>query len=89
MEVSRVDVTAERPHGIRYSLTLHAPTSERLMGFDNAHGGFRPRGHASNMLASNTLMTIDTDIQKMRVYCMNLTRRINSYVTFMLRLIAF
>ena len=44
MEVSRVDVTAERPHGIRYSLTVHAPTSERLMGFDNAHGGFKPEG---------------------------------------------
>ena len=38
MEVSSVDVTAERPHGIRYSLTLHAPDNTRLLGFDNAHG---------------------------------------------------
>ena len=30
--------TAERPHGIRYSLTLHAPDNTRLIGFDNAHG---------------------------------------------------
>ena len=89
MEVSRVDVTAERPHGIRYSLTLHAPTSERLMGFDNAHGGFKPEGSRFNMLATDTLMTIDIDIQKMRVCCMNLTRRISCSVTFMLRLIAF
>ena len=37
MEVSSVDVTAERPHGIRYSLTLHAPDNTRLIGFDNAH----------------------------------------------------
>ena len=38
MEVRSVPVTAERPHGIRYSLTLHAPDNTRLMGFDNAHG---------------------------------------------------
>jgi len=37
MEVSRVDVTVERPHGIKYSLTLHAPDNTRLIGFDNAH----------------------------------------------------
>lgn len=37
MEVSSVDVTAERPHGIRYSLTMHAPDNTRLIGFDNAH----------------------------------------------------
>ena len=37
MEVSNVDVTTERPHGIRYSLTLHAPDNTRLIGFDNAH----------------------------------------------------
>lgn len=43
MEVSSVDVTAERPHGIRYSLTLHAPDNTRLIGFDNAHS-VRPVG---------------------------------------------
>jgi hypothetical protein len=30
--------TVERPHGGRYSLTLHAPDGMRLIGFDNAHG---------------------------------------------------
>ena len=25
------------PHGIRYSLTLHAPSGKRLLGYDNAH----------------------------------------------------
>lgn len=44
MEVSRVDVTVERPHGIKYSLTLHAPDNTRLIGFDNAHGGIKPEG---------------------------------------------
>ena len=37
MEVASVPVTADRPHGIRYSLTLHAPDNTRLIGFDNAH----------------------------------------------------
>ena len=38
MEISSVTVMAERSHGIRYSLTLHAPDNTRLIGFDNAHG---------------------------------------------------
>lgn len=35
--VARTEVTLERPHGLRYSLTLHAPDGTRLIGFDNAH----------------------------------------------------
>ena len=35
--VVRTEATAERPHGLSYSLTLHAPDGERLVGFDNAH----------------------------------------------------
>ena len=35
--VVRTEVTPERPHGLRYSLTLHAPGGARLVGFDNAH----------------------------------------------------
>jgi hypothetical protein len=37
MEVSSLDVTAERPQGIRCSSTLHAPDNTQLIGFDNAH----------------------------------------------------
>lgn len=29
--------TKERPHGIRYSLSLHDRYGTRVMGFDNAH----------------------------------------------------
>ena len=29
------------PHGIRYSLTLHNPVGERILGYDNAHA-FKP-----------------------------------------------
>lgn len=36
-EIARVEATPERPHGLSYSLTLHAPAGTRLVGFDNAH----------------------------------------------------
>jgi hypothetical protein len=40
-EISRVEPTPNRPHGVRYSLTLHDPEGERLLGFDNAHAAPR------------------------------------------------
>ena len=40
----RVERTAERPHGLNYSLTLHGPAGERLIGFDNAHSIRKSRG---------------------------------------------
>ena len=30
-------ISAERPHGISYSLTLHDPLNQRILGFDNSH----------------------------------------------------
>jgi hypothetical protein len=42
--VQRVASTAERPHGMNYSLTLHGPTGQRLTGFDNAHLIRKSRG---------------------------------------------
>jgi len=36
-EIRRVELTRERPHGLRYSFTLHDPAGIRLIGFDNAH----------------------------------------------------
>lgn len=41
--VNQVPVTAEKPHGLDYSLTMHAPDGERLVGFDNAHQVPGPR----------------------------------------------
>jgi len=35
--VHPVPVTEAKPHGLDYSLTLHGPDGERLLGFDNAH----------------------------------------------------
>jgi Family of unknown function (DUF6516) len=37
-EIKRIKATKERPHGLAYSFTLHAPDGTRLVGFDNAHG---------------------------------------------------
>ena len=36
-EVKRTHKTFNRPHGIRYSLSLHNRKNIRIMGFDNAH----------------------------------------------------
>jgi hypothetical protein len=36
-EIKRGKPTQERPHGLRYSFTLHDPRGHRLLGFDNAH----------------------------------------------------
>jgi len=36
-DVKRVTATQERPHGIKYSLTLHDEDNLRILGFDNAH----------------------------------------------------
>jgi hypothetical protein len=41
--IRRVEVSPERPHGLSYSLTLHGPDGERLVGFDNAHPVDRQR----------------------------------------------
>jgi hypothetical protein len=37
-EIRRIEPTPERPHGLRYSFTLHDPQGKRLVGFDNSHG---------------------------------------------------
>lgn len=36
--VTEVGATPERPQGISYSLTFHAPDGRRVFGYDNAHG---------------------------------------------------
>ena len=35
--VRRVPATEAKPHGLDYSLSLHGPKGQRLVGFDNAH----------------------------------------------------
>lgn len=35
--ISRGEETKERPHGLYYAFSLHAPDGKWLVGFDNAH----------------------------------------------------
>ena len=42
--VTRVPETEAKPHGLDYSLTLHGPNGDRLVGFDNAHPVRRSAG---------------------------------------------
>jgi Family of unknown function (DUF6516) len=42
--VRQVPLSAERPQGLSYSLTLHDETGARLVGFDNAHPVLRSKG---------------------------------------------
>jgi Family of unknown function (DUF6516) len=36
--IVEVEESATRPHGLKYSFTLHDVDGTRLLGFDNAHG---------------------------------------------------
>lgn len=36
IEAWEVKISKDIPHGIRYSLTLHAPSGKRILGYDNA-----------------------------------------------------
>jgi hypothetical protein len=44
IEAWEVKPSKDIPHGIRYSLTLHAPSGKRILGFDNAHA-LKVKGH--------------------------------------------
>lgn len=47
--VNRVRASSEKPHGLDYSITLHGPDGERLVGFDNAHSvGARGSGEPTD-----------------------------------------
>lgn len=37
-EARRIQASVERPFGVKYSLTLHDQSGERVVGYDNAHG---------------------------------------------------
>jgi hypothetical protein len=54
-EIRRVKATKDRPHGLRYSFTLHAPDGRRLVGFDNAHpvGNKRSRSRKRAVVADH------------------------------------
>lgn len=43
IEVWETYITKERPHGIRYNLTLHNKYNKRVFGMDNSHGVKPPK----------------------------------------------
>ncbi|CAM3760275.1 hypothetical protein VA7868_03139 [Vibrio aerogenes CECT 7868] len=47
IEVWTVPPTKERPHGIRYNMTLHNQFNKRVFGLDNAHAVKAPKRHQS------------------------------------------
>ena len=51
--VHSVPRSPEKPHGLNYSLTLHAANGERLVGFDNAHPVTEKRGAVRITKAEN------------------------------------
>ncbi len=46
--VTAVPASLEKPHGLDYSLTLHSPSGERLVGFDNGHAVGSGKGSAQD-----------------------------------------
>ena len=43
IEAHRVEPDENKPHGIKYSLTLHDRYGTRVLGYDNAHAPPRPK----------------------------------------------
>jgi hypothetical protein len=43
LEARQAVATTGRPHGVKYSLTLHDPQGRRIYGIDNAHRTGRRR----------------------------------------------
>lgn len=62
IEASKVEPTKERPHGIRYNLTLHDNYNQRIIGFDNAHS-VKPKKHGYH---TGTITSYDRIHRSMR-----------------------
>lgn len=53
-EARKVEKNEHRPHGIKYSITLHDRNNTRILGFDNAHNikkrGPRPKKYSGRVV---------------------------------------
>jgi len=62
IEVKLTDVTAERPHGISYCLTLHNEKNERIFGIDNAHSiKSKRKGYKGRIIEYDHMHVDETD----------------------------
>lgn len=65
IEAWKVEPTKERPHGIRYCLTLHNRYNKRVFGYDNAHAppskGKRHGPHRGRIVAYDHMHQTSTD----------------------------
>lgn len=43
-QAKRTEATTDKPHGLDYTLTLHAPDGKRIIGYDNAHSTQASKG---------------------------------------------
>jgi hypothetical protein len=55
-QAKSIKPTAQKPHGLDYSLTLHAPDGKRIIGYDNAHT-VRRAVKRHNRRTTGTVMT--------------------------------
>jgi hypothetical protein len=51
IEAWEVNASPANPHGIRYSLTLHNPRGQRILGYDNAHALKKRSGFSGRKLS--------------------------------------
>ncbi len=61
--VFEVPVTEARPHGLRYSFTLHDVDGSRLLGFDNAHGVLHEQSYDHRHQFRRTAELVPYDFQ--------------------------
>ena len=68
----QVEVTVHRPHGIKYSLTLHDSNNSRILGFDNAHQikrrGRRPKKYTGRIVTWDHIHTFPDSSQDISMY---------------------
>jgi hypothetical protein len=59
IRAARVEPDEGRPHGLRYSLTLHDENGDRILGYDNSHRVDAATGPARKSRRPTTLDHID------------------------------
>lgn len=53
LEIKQGPPTKKRPHGLKYSFSLHDPEGQRLLGYDNAHPVKAPSGRKARTVAAD------------------------------------